>query len=151
MRLRLSAISGVALLALACGAPPSGAPEIVVDRTACSHCGMLVSEPIYAAAYQAAGSDAKVFDDIGCMLESIHREGLRESDAGLRMWFHDGNDGAWIEREQAVFVHSPSIPTPMAGGIVAFRDGAAAERAAGKHSGQVVRSMSELMNLKGDK
>ena len=44
-----------ALLLTACSAQVTGPPDILVDQTACSHCRMLVSEPAYAAAYQAGG------------------------------------------------------------------------------------------------
>ena len=140
----------LAVLAAACTTQTAGPPEIVVDRTVCSHCGMLVSEPIYSAAYQAGGSEARVFDDIGCLLGAMRREGLREDSTGLRVWFHDANDGKWIDGGGAVFVTSSSIRTPMGGGIIAFRDAAAAEQAAGRHRGRVVRSMPELTTLKGE-
>ena len=110
-------------------ASADGPPEIVVDRTPCSHCGMLISEPLYAAAYQAPGADARVFDDIGCL-----RDAARErSAARSRIWFHDAADGGWIERRRRPsFVASPAIRTPMGGGLIAYRDPAAAERV-GRH------------------
>lgn len=132
-------------IAAACGSAPDGPPEIVVDRTACSHCTMLVSERRYAAAYQAPGSEAKVFDDIACLLQAAQKE----STSGLRYWFHDGTDGKWIDGDP-VFVVSPEFRTPMGGGILAYRDGAAAEQAAGKYNGRVVRSLPELMQEKGE-
>lgn len=141
----------IALLALSCSAAPSGPPEIVVDRTACSHCGMLISEPIYAAAYQASSAEPKVFDDVACMLEGMRRDAIDPKPGiGVRVWFHDANDGKWIDGDVAVFVASSSIRTPMGGGIIAFRDAADAEQAAGRHKGQVVRSLAELMTPKGE-
>jgi copper chaperone NosL len=134
------------LLAAACGSTPGGPPDIVVDRSACSHCTMLISEPRYAAAYEAPGADAKVFDDIGCLLQAAQKE----SATGLRYWFHDGNDGTWIDGDP-VFVVSPEFRTPMAGGIIAYRDGAGAEQAAGAHRGRVVRSLPELIKEKGER
>ena len=46
----------VAMLAVACGARSATPPEIVVDRTACHHCGMLISDRRYAAAERAAAT-----------------------------------------------------------------------------------------------
>src|SRR5688572_30624635 len=71
---------------VACGVRADGPPEIDVDRTACSHCGMLISEPVYAAAYRTPGSDPRVFDDIRCLLEAAHQEPRADA---LRFWFHD--------------------------------------------------------------
>ena len=88
-----------------------------------------------------------MFDDIGCLIEAARKE----TSTGLRFWFHDASDGGWIEGDAAVFVASPEIRTPMGGGILAYRDGAAATQAAGTHRGEIVRSLPDLMNRKGDK
>src|SRR5262245_57678322 len=105
------ALIALALLMVSCRAASSGPPEIVVDRTACSQCGMLISEPVYAAAYQAAGSEVRVFDDIGCLVNAARKE----RPAGLRFWFHDATDGEWIEGTEPSFVASPEFRTPMGG------------------------------------
>ena len=134
-----------ALITAACGSKADGPPEIVVDRTACAHCTMLISEPRYAAAYQAPGAEAKVFDDIACLLQAAGAE----TATGLRFWFHDGNDGAWIDGEAATFVASPEFRTPMGGGVIAYRDPAAATQAAGRFRGEVIGSLPQLLTRKG--
>src|SRR5262245_24799777 len=136
MSARVLMILGLAA-SVACGVRADGPPEILVDRTACSHCGMLISEPLYAAAYRAPGADPRVFDDIGCLLEAARRE--PHADA-LRFWFQDAaspqvgpsaaegrprgeespQDGPraaggrprgqnWIDGVDAVFVASPTL------------------------------------------
>jgi copper chaperone NosL len=132
----------VATLASACGSNTLRPPEITVDRTACSHCGMLISEPIFAAAYRVEGSDARVFDDVGCLLDAVRREPRRDA---IRFWFHDVADGAWIDGDIAVFVKAPSLRTPMAGGIVAYRDEDAAARGAAAAQGRVIGKVEALM------
>ena len=144
MRLKLAVLGAALLVTAACGVKAGGTPEIVVDRTACSHCGMLISEPLYAAAYQAPGAAARVFDDIGCL-----RDAARGEAPGLRFWFHDADDRAWIEGAEAVFVASSEIRTPMGGGLIAYRDPAAAQRSAVKHHGRVIRSISDLLTKEG--
>lgn len=140
----------VSLLA-ACHSRPPGPPEIAVDRTACSHCGMFVSEPIYAAAYHVEGSEPKVFDDIACLREGMRRDSLSAGASGVRMWFQDGNGGGWIESGDPVLVSSPMFRTPMGGGIIAYHDVAAATQAAGEYQGRVVGSLTDLIHPKGDK
>jgi copper chaperone NosL len=134
-----------ALVTAACVSTADGPPEILVDRTACSHCGMLISEPVYAAAYGAAGSASRMFDDIGCLMNAVGREG---GSAG-RYWFHDAAGGTWIEGGAAVFVASSGIRTPMGGGVIAYRDRAAAERAAQRHGGIVIGTLAELLSGSG--
>lgn len=130
----------------ACGVKADGPPHIEVDRTPCAHCGMLISEPSFAAAYRRDGSDARIFDDIGCLLNAVSGEPNPER---LRFWFHDAATAVWIDRTEAVFVRSARLRTPMAGGLVAYRGAAAAERAAAQHEGQVVASLDDLLKARG--
>ena len=197
MTTRVLMILGLAT-SVACGVRADGPPDIQVDRTACSHCGMLVSEPAYAAAYRAPGADPRVFDDIGCLLETAQKEPDASS---LRFWFQDGTrllrpspqgdplaatarprgekspqdgpraargrprgekspqDGPraargrprgenWIDSRDAVFVSSPALRTPMGGGLIAYRDRAAAREGAARHRGSVIDSLDDLLNSK---
>lgn len=135
-----------ALLSAACSARAAGPPEIVVDRVACSHCGMFISEPIYAAAYQAAGQEPRLFDDIGCLLDAVRRE----TASSIEIWVQDAAGAGWLDADKATFVASPDIRTPMSGGLLAYADASAAEKAAAAHRGEVLRSLPELMTWKGD-
>lgn len=144
---RRAAIVGVLTLAAgaACGVKADGPPDIVVDRTPCAHCGMLVSEPAFAAAYLREGSDARIFDDIGCLLNAISGEANPER---LRFWFHDAATAVWIDRTEAVFVRSARLRTPMSGGIVAYRGRAAAERGAAQNEAVIVGSFDDLLRTR---
>ena len=134
-----------ALLSASCSARAAGPPEIAVDRTVCSHCGMLISEPMYAAAFQARDSEPRVFDDIGCMLDAVRRE----TAASVNVWVQDAGGSGWLDADEAVFVASSQLRTPMGGGVLAYADAIAAENAAATHRGEVARSLSDLMTLKG--
>jgi hypothetical protein len=103
---------------------------------------MLVSEPAFAAAYSRDGSDARIFDDIGCLLNAMSGEANPER---LRFWFHDAASAAWIDQTEAVFVRSARLRTPMSGGVVAYRGAAAADRAARVHEGTVVGNFDQLL------
>ena len=144
--MRPGVLIGVAALAAAlgaaCGATAEGPPHIEVDRTPCAHCGMLISEPIYAAAYRTPRSESRVFDDIGCLLKAEAQEPRADA---LRFWFHDAATAVWIDGTDAVFVSSTNLRTPMGGGLVAFRDLAAARKAAARQQGSVVPSLEALL------
>ena len=127
---------------LACGVNADGPPAIEVDRTPCAHCGMLVSEPLFAAAYKAPGAEARIFDDIACLVTSARREANADA---LRFWFHDAATGRWIPGAGASFVKSDRLRTPMSGGLIAYRELAAAQRGAVEHHGHVVRGLGDLM------
>lgn len=124
-----------------CAAGPSGPPHIEIDRTACAHCGMLVSEPMFAAARRVAGQPPRIFDDIGCLLEDRRAGGKAGHE---EIWVHDATNGAWLEGSRAVFVRSGSVRTPMNGGVLAYSDLASAERAADSRQGRILRSLDAL-------
>jgi hypothetical protein len=56
----------------------------------------------------------------------------------------DADASGWIDSDRAVFVRSDQIRTPMSGGITAYADQGAAERAASKYQGTIVKSFAEL-------
>jgi nitrous oxide reductase accessory protein NosL len=145
---RLTALTIALLASVSCRSSAAGGPpEILIDRTACSHCGMLISELAYAAAYQVRGSEARVFDDIGCLVKAAPKEPRTD----VRFWFHDVSSLEWIAGERtAAFVASADIRTPMGGGILAYRDLAAARQAAGARRGEIMPSLSDLLTRKGD-
>ncbi len=140
------ALAGAALLTMAaglgCSARADGPPRIEEDRTACSHCGMLVSERMYAAAYRAPGHEARVFDDIACLGQAARAE---RDGAALTFWFHDARTREWIDGRRATFVHAPGLNTPMAGGMLAYGDDAAAGEAAADHRGRVIGGLDQLL------
>jgi hypothetical protein len=81
-----------------------------------------------------------VFDDIGCL-----RDAARPESGDLRIWVHDAADGRWMNGFEAILVESPSIRTPMGGGLLAYRDAVGADRAARRHGGRVVRSIRDIL------
>jgi copper chaperone NosL len=140
----LFALIIIAALVSACAASAEAPPEIQVDRSACDHCTMLISEARYAAAYRMEGSEPRVFDDIGCLLGALDKE----TTAPAHTWFMDANDATWIDGTKAVFVRSDEIRTPMSGGLTAYKDVASAEAAAARFRGSVVRSFADLRSGK---
>ena len=146
MKTRLAAIVAMTLsAAIACRAGADGPPRIEVDRTACAHCGMLISEPMFAAAYRSPHGEPRVFDDIACMLDAAGKE---QNPGALRFWFHDAATSRWIDGGAATFVSSASLKTPMGGGLVAYGDEAAANRAANAQQGTVIRSVGDLLKAR---
>ena len=144
-RLLNAAVLAVMAFGLGCGAGADGPPRIEEDRTACAHCGMLVSERVFAAAYRAPGQEPRVFDDIACLRDAARREGDRQT---LTYWFHDADSREWIDGRSATFVHSEQLKTPMSGGMIAFADAAAAARLASELDGRVIASLDNMLAAK---
>jgi copper chaperone NosL len=130
----------IILLLAACGGPATPEPaKIRFGETMCAECGMIISQPKYAASFAYAESEGRFkslpFDDIGDMLEHMRNH----SDLiPVGVWVHDYESEEWINAETAHFVRSNAIRSPMGHGIVAFADKSAAERLAAEVDGQVL-------------
>jgi copper chaperone NosL len=125
---------GVPLAACASGADPLP-PDIAYDQDVCDQCGMIISDPRFAAALTMADGRSLKFDDPGEMFE-YHRQ---NPDQAVRAWHaHDYRSGEWIRGEQAFYVFSADLRSPMGYGIAVFAERPAAEAFAHGIGGQVL-------------
>jgi copper chaperone NosL len=145
MKILAFTMVAAAVLSVGCRASAAGPPAIELDRTACSECGMLVSEPVFAAASRDGNGQTRVFDDVRCLRKAHASTGTKNT----QFWFHDARDASWIDGQQAVFVEFASLQTPMAGGLLAFRDRATADAEAAARHGRVVGSIRDVLREAG--
>lgn len=117
-------------------------PELKLGQQSCAHCGMIISDARFAAAWRDGDGDDTFFDDIGCMVAM----GAEHPPAGFaRYYVHDylaGEADGWIDAELAYYAKDDSIRTPMASGIAAFERREDAEAVTGE-----VASWGELAAL----
>jgi copper chaperone NosL len=110
MRLPLL-LAAVALLLAACG---SGPREIQVGAEECAHCRMLVSESRFAAQLVTDRGRHYVFDSIECMAEFLDEGTEVPEDRVRALWVTDfGSPGHWIAAEDAHFLRSEELRSPM--------------------------------------
>jgi copper chaperone NosL len=127
------------LLLLATAACSSAAtadqpPEIRYGEDACDHCRMIINEPRFAASYVTDSQETRRFDDIGNMM--AHYAQYKENVSAF--WVHDYESEEWLRAEDAHYVVSSDLYTPMGHGVVAFDDAARAQSLAGAHDGHVL-------------
>jgi copper chaperone NosL len=110
-------------------------PEILYGQDMCVRCGMLIDDPRFAAATLTADGAAYKFDDINEMF-LFHRE---NPELEVTAWFvHHYDSEEWLRAEEAFFVHSDQIMSPMAGGLAALADRAEADALAAQVAGNVL-------------
>lgn len=116
----LGIILALSLLA-ACDSKPRGPVPINADD-ACASCRMAISERRYAAELLDQDGTVYKFDDIACMLRFAHAHDIQTSVA--RFYVTDYASGKdWIDARQSYFVRlGTSFSSPMASGLVAFRN-----------------------------
>ncbi len=127
---------GMLLLWSSCtGTEPQPIPY---GRGECALCRMSLSDRRYGAEIVTQKGKVYFFDDVNCMVRFEEGRGMDAGEIAGR-WVADFvQAGRLIAIEQAVFVHSPALRTPMASQVAAFADRAAAEKAAVESSGKVL-------------
>jgi len=136
-------VTVLAGLPAACQAPQDRPVDIRTDVDMCDYCRMAISEVRYAAELIDPGGMPRKFDEIGCMVRYARtNHPQRDFRATFVM---DYESKTWVKGEEAYFVRSESIKTPMNSGIVAFRERSTAESAASRFKGRVL-TYADLWN-----
>lgn len=123
-----------------CGGVPEPV-EIVLNEDACSYCRMAVSQREFAAEVLTREGRVEVFDDIGCLVDWLAERGRPERSGAFVV---DYESGDWLAAEEAVYVRSTELQTPMGHGLVAFGDRSRAEAAAAGRLGGEVLGWSQI-------
>jgi copper chaperone NosL len=156
MKLRAVAfllLLGAALAACGGGSEAGGPPDIQYGRDVCVQCGMIINEEKFAAAYTLDDGTEKSFDDVGGLL--LHQRATGDTLNLEDTWVHDYETVEWVDVQNAYFVATLSVSTPMGHSILAFGDEARAQEFASSVDGEVVRwgvvyAMPEQDGLLGD-
>lgn len=131
--------AGIAVLLLgvqfaACGQP--GSRPIQVNRDACTHCKMSISDLKYSAEAVNKNNKVFVFDDIKCLLQYIKQD--QKLDESLFFIADFNNETAFIPAKQAWYVSGGKLSSPMGGNIAAFKEKSVAEKFAAQQGGNVL-------------
>mgnify|MGYP005852889093 CR=1 FL=1 len=127
----------LAVLLIGCG-QESGRlepPEIRYGRDTCAQCGMIISDPRFAAAAATADGTVTLFDDIGDLL--AYRKANQPAWAAI--WVHDYDTQEWLRAEDAWYLLGPGVRSPMGWGIAAFASEEAARARQGELGGELLR------------
>lgn len=95
-------------------APDLSAPVPVAwDHAACDHCGMLISDPRFAAQLVTRDGERREYDDPACLFRDI----AQDHPSLGNVWFHDSAGDGWLPWSGVAFV--PASGAPMDGGLAA--------------------------------
>lgn len=103
----------------------------------CSFCRMAISEKRFAAEIITDNEEVFKFDDIGCLLR--YRKASADKIKIAAIFVADYETRDWIKADEAFFVRSAAVKTPMSGGILAFADKAKADAEAANSKTEVLR------------
>ncbi|WP_018759668.1 nitrous oxide reductase accessory protein NosL [Paenibacillus terrigena] len=94
------------------------------DTDVCAICNMQVKDDAFATQLTTKDGKNVKFDDIGCMHKWKEQQGTEN--IGMD-YVRDYNNKEWIEYDNATYVYDASFRTPMAYGIITFKDKKSAE------------------------
>lgn len=121
-------------------------PVALAPNDMCAYCKMAISEKRYAAEFMDSEGQTFKFDEIGCMINFIKEK--KNATKVTTYFVMDFDERQWIKADDAHYVSSSELATPMSGGIIAFKNESKAEEAISKYHGKLIR-FEDLFNLKG--
>lgn len=140
---RVILASAAMALLVACGS--SGPGDVHWGVEECAQCQMVISDERYAAQVVDRRGNTFKFDAIECMTAFLNGGKLAASDLAS-VWVADGRD-SWVAAEDAHFVHSENIRSPMGGGLTAHTSAEAARQLQAEVGGHVL-SWAAVLELR---
>ncbi len=115
-----------------------GPPAVRLGDSVCAQCNMIISDERWATATMVEGPrgpEARLFDDFNCQ---VNYEMKNPELTILTRWSCSHATREWIRTEEAHFLLSPNLRTPMASKVAAFASPAEASAAHAEFTGEVV-------------
>ena len=106
----------------------NGPQDIAVGKDMCESCKMTITEPKYATQLTTEKGRNYKFDDISCMQGYVTSNSEQAKNATT--YVADFPTGDFFDSSKATFITGGSIKSPMGGNTQAYKDKAAAQKAA---------------------
>lgn len=113
-------VSCVVWIAGCRSADPDRPPEVIIGDSVCDQCNMIISDERWATAtivQGPRGPEPRLFDDFNCQ---VNYEEEHPQAKIVTRWSRSYTTTEWIRTEQAIFLISPSLRTPMGSNTAAF-------------------------------
>jgi copper chaperone NosL len=120
----------------------SGPEPIEHGRDACAQCRMPLTRPGFAGEFRNRDGALTKYDDLGCMLRAMLAMHAEVPEA----WVEDHETFELVPLLVATLVQSSDADTPMASGLLAFKDPAAAAALVRARGGELVTLETLLRN-----
>ncbi len=101
-----------------CGSPQPA--TVVIGQDVCEHCQMIITDARFATQVVTTKGKSYKFDSIECMVDFLATGVLANSEIHSA-WVTDYNQpGKWIKAEEARYLQSVNIRSPMGANLAAF-------------------------------
>lgn len=142
-KMAIISLFGMGLLLMGCGKEEAQPVAIQEGVDKCDVCHMMVANDHNATQILLNDGRALKFDDIGCMNEWAHQNGVEHVHT---QFVRDYNTEEWLKAEDASFVYDASFSTPMGYGIHSFKDKSTAEKFVQEQGKGTLMTYADLSN-----
>ncbi len=147
VRSTLAAALLVGVVLTSCGGPKPA--TVTVGQDMCEHCGMLITDMRFVTQVVTKTGKAYKFDSIECMVDWLAQASV-PADQIHSAWVTDyNNPGKWLRAEEARYLQSVGIRSPMGANLSAFSTQLDLENAKAQANG-LERTYSDLPGVLRD-
>ncbi len=138
----LTALLVLAFIGTSCSQEPQ---EIHYNSDECAHCRMMITDNKFAAQLVTDKGKAFKFDAIECL--TAYSKANKEVADGAKYWVSDyNNPGSWLNTEEAVFIKSDVINSPMGASLLALSNKSEAEAHLQEKPGRII-SWEQMLQI----
>ena len=132
--IKFIAVLGLLILATACSQEPA---EVHYGSDECVHCKMMITDEQFASQIVTDKGKALKFDAIECMAV-YQRENADELQGAVRYVSNYNQPGNWLKAQEAQFVKSEVVNSPMGESLLAFPNKDEAKKHITERPGQLL-------------
>lgn len=114
-------------------------PVVHYGEDLCEHCNMIVSDERFAAALVLEAQRGRyrdlLFDDVGCLVDYLADH---PDEPVAATWVRDYGEDGWLPAEQASYLWSEQLHTPMLSGLAAMSSPQQVAAAAADYPGKLL-------------
>lgn len=134
MIIKIIAVVSLLMLATACSQKPA---KIHYGSEECAHCKMMITDEQFASQIVTEKGKALKFDAIECMAV-YQQENADELQGAIRYVSDYNNPGNWLKAEEAQFVKSEVVNSPMGESLLGFSSQEEAQKHVSERPGQLL-------------
>lgn len=143
---RLTILAAIVFVAVSCSKDPQ---PVRFGDAECVYCKMRITNPRFASQAMSDKGKSHFFDSIECLMAFRYQKEDDWNQQG-KFWVPDFTrpdaENRWIRAQQATYVQSDSIHSPMGLAILAFKEDEAARQNIEEHGGTLL-NYKEAQNL----
>jgi copper chaperone NosL len=138
----------ISLILLVTASACSHKPEkIAYGKDSCAECKMTIVDPHFGAEIVTKKGRKYKFDDVHCLATFLERRGIELSNIYETLFVNYNNSDEFIKVDQAEFVVSSLLKSPMGGNAAAFKSKAEAAKKSAELDGSKTTNWATLYNI----